>query len=309
MATKKLLLTGSSGFIGSHLRRHFSATKADWTVFGIDRRAPTEEFPGQYLDRCNLLDEKNLHEVVRYIEPDAIIHLAAQSRVEPSVRDPLDTYEQNVEASLNVMRVAAKVRVPHLVMCSSETVLGRARTYPTPEGNDFSPDSPYAASKAAVDMLAQQFDRVVPTCVVRSGMGWGQAQKPAEQVVARFIVNALTGEPIVIHGDGTQSRDLNNVLDFCDGVTRILERHARGVYNLSGGKEFSVNEIAKRVVDAVGQGEVQHDMSYSLRGDQREFRTWLDVSKAERDLGHVPTRHFDGPALNDVIEWYRQRRL
>jgi len=98
--------------VGTNLREALAADQR-WTVFGLDRRAPREEFSEQYLERCDLLDYANLESIMRYIRPDHVVHLAAQSRVEPSIRDPIETYRLNVEATLNVMRACTAAKAGH----------------------------------------------------------------------------------------------------------------------------------------------------------------------------------------------------
>lgn len=290
--------------------REFLASRDGYDVLSLDRVAPRERFGGSEVhERCDLLFKPKVEGLLRWYRPDAVLHFAAQARVDPSIVDPLGTYELNVEATLNVMRACKQIGVPHLVVASSEAIYGKARRYPSAENDDFNPANPYAASKVAVDVICQQFDRVLPTCVVRSGMGWGPRSNPKEQVVAKFIVKALKDEPLKFPAGAVQhpTRDLNHVADFAAGIERVIQARARGVYNLSGGREYTVLELAERVVAAVGGGRIELNPSYQYRKNEEGFRTWLDISKARVDLGHEPQRHFEGDALADTIKWYRNQ--
>lgn len=308
----RVILTGSSGFIGHTLREQFSA-RTNWEVIGVDRVRPREIFEGdQEHVMCDLLDARQLESVFRWYQPDVVVHTAAQARVDPSLKDPMATYKLNVQASMNLMEACQAVGVKQLVAASSEAIYGKARAYPCPENNDFAPANPYAASKVAMDVLVQQFDRVLPTCVVRSGMGWGPRSNPREQVVAKFITKCLKDEALKFppRPIADPTRDLNHVEDFSRGIIRIIEERARGVFNLSGGVEYDVHRIAELVIAGCGQGRIEYDAGYAYREGELGFRTWLDVGKAERELGHKPENHLANPdgtpsaALKDTIDWY-----
>lgn len=303
----KVLLTGAAGFIGGHIRSRI-ADENDIEVVALDRVKPRSARPTEAWERCDILDYTALEQVFRWHRPDAVVHAAAQARVEPSVVDPVDTYRLNVEAAINIMRASQATGVGHAIYLSSEQIYGAARIYPTPEVADFNPMNPYAASKIAGDVLFQQLNAKLPTCVLRSGMGWGPAQDHKSQIVAKFITNALMDKPILFPAGEVKhpTRDLNNVQDFSDGLLLALRKRARGVYNLSGGREFSVLQIAERIVDTVGSGSIEFTDKFTYRPNEEGFRTCLSIEKAQRELGYQPRRYFDGPALGGVVDWYRE---
>lgn len=306
----RIVITGSNGFIGTTLREHFHED-SDHEIVGLDRAPPKEAFPEQTLDLCDLLHRDRLEELLRWYQPDHVLHMAAQARVGPSMDDPLATYDLNVRATLNVLDACQATRVPHLVVASSEAIYGDARQFPTAENSDFRPINPYAASKVAADVLTQQFNRTnVDTCVARSGMGWGPRSNPAEQVVAKFIIQSLQDDTLKFpRGDVVHpTRDLNYVKDFARGINAIVDQHATGVYNLSGGREYSVLEIAENIVSHTGLGEVAFTDEFEYREGEEGFRTWMDVSKAAEDLGHKPKYHLEpgSPALEEAVNWYKE---
>ncbi len=288
----------------------------DYQLAGVDIVPPKERFDGVEYHTCDLVAMGELYtkRILRDFAPDTIVHLAAQPRVDPSVKDPFATYDTNVLATLNLAKEIGSQNPPPLfVYASSEAVYGKARVYPTPENNDFNPASPYASSKIASDVMVQQLNgrNGMRTCVLRSGMGMGPRSNPKEQVVSKFILKALKAQPLMFPaGDVVHpTRDINPVQNFAQGVRLALEAKAQGVYNIASGRELSILEVAKKVLDEVGRRKVEDTSDllkfspdFTYRDNEEGMRTWLDISKARRDLGYDPKVTFEA-ALPSTIEW------
>lgn len=289
----RLLITGSSGFVGTTAREYFkearTPTGKPYTVWGLDMVPSRELFPGVTEIKANLLEVAELYHVFTKIRPEFVLHLAAQARVEPSLEDPIGTYRANVEVTINVLEQCLLHDVKRLVYASSEAIYGNADKYPTSENDHFRPISPYAASKIAGDVMVQQFKKI-PTVVVRSGMGFGP-RSPPQQVITKFMLRAMDDKDLKFPaGDVTHpTRDVNYIGNWMDGIHRVLEKeNPSSVYNLGGGREYTLPEIAQEVVKVVGKGRIVRDPDFKYRTGEEGLRTWLDSSKAGMELGYAP---------------------
>src|SRR3990167_5934636 len=173
---KRVLVTGTSGFIGTSAVERFHKK---YRLVGLDRVPPKERWPGVEYRVCDVLDREALARIIMEVDPDAIVHLAARARVSDGERDPVGTYRVNVEGTINVLEAAARCSaVEKVISISSEQVYGTVERFPTPEElGPGKPQNAYAASKAAADLLAQQFPSV-PVVVARSAMGCGPRSSP-----------------------------------------------------------------------------------------------------------------------------------
>jgi nucleoside-diphosphate-sugar epimerase len=150
----KFLVTGTSGFIGTSYCDRFS-NRHDHDIAGIDRLNPHERFGRVTYFSVDLRHSKAVSSLVKELEPEVIIHFAAQARVDPSLSSSVETYRDNVEGTINLIAAAEALgnRLDRFVYASSETVYGSSASYPTKEGAHLNPESPYAASKAASEFL------------------------------------------------------------------------------------------------------------------------------------------------------------
>ncbi len=321
----KVLLTGSAGFIGTTLAESFSAYS--WQVAGLDLAPPKESFPGQTDYICDLRNRDQYYggtpveDILRLETPDAVVHMAAQARVDPSLADPFGTYDTNVLATLNLAKAVSKMtgHKPLLIYASSESVYGQARIYPTPENNDFNPISPYASSKIACDVMLQQLcGRLgMRTCVLRSGMGMGPRSDPRFQVISKFIGKTLENKPLMFPaGENVRhpTRDINPVQNFAEGVRLVIEAKATGVYNIASGRELSILDAARKILDAVGKSRsmdlshlLRFEDGYSYSAGEEGMRTWLSIEKAKKELGYEPRLTFED-ALGPTVEWLRRNK-
>lgn len=303
----KVLVTGGSGFIGTSLLEELS-NDSTYELGSFDIVTPKERFPKVKYFFGDVRDVwASLPDTFREFSPDAIVHLCALARVDPSLTDPFSTYDVNVVGTLNILKFAASQRLPpHIILASSEAIYGQAECYPTRETDNFRPISPYASSKIAADVLCQQLNGRLgmKTCVLRSGMGMGPRSNPAEQVISRFISNALRGRALRFpSGSVTHpTRDINPVWNFVGAVKLVLESHASGVYNVGSGREISILEAAEKIVQAVGTGEILFDDDFHYRQGEEGMRVWLDITKARTELGYEPKVSFE-EALPPTIDW------
>lgn len=304
----RVLVTGSSGFIGSSFCERFQR-RNDFEIVGVDVVEPRERFGGVEYVVLDLGNREGVRRLVGRYEPDVIVHLAAQARVEPSLVDPAGTYRTNVASTVNLIEAA--IEQDHLdcfVYASSETVYGPANTYPTPEDAPLRPCSPYAASKAACELLVRNANGI-PHLIFRSAMGYGPRSNPREQVVAKFIVKALSDEPIRFPQGLPESqhptRDVNHVQNYLDAMESALAAGARGTFNVGSGRETSILRLARRIVELAGSGSLAFDSAYAYRPGEVGLRTWLDTRKAETAFGYRPSVSLD-EGLRATLAWYAE---
>ena len=303
----RVLVTGSSGFIGTNVCERFRRS-SQYELVGVDCREPKETFPGIEYVSGDLRDREAVRELVLDREPEVIVHLAAQARVEPSLVDPIGTYDRNVLATVNLLDAA--LALPRKLECffyaSSETVYGLSDRYPTPEDASLRPQSAYAASKAACELLVRNVNGL-PHLIFRSAMGYGPRSNPREQVVAKFIAKALSDEPIRFPRGLAKSqhptRDINHVQNYLDAMEKALAASARGTYNVGSGQETSILDLAKRIVELARSGSLAFDPTYAYRPGEVGLRTWLDTRKAEAAFGYRPRVSLD-EGLRATLAWY-----
>jgi dTDP-glucose 4,6-dehydratase len=304
----RFLVTGTSGFIGTSFCERFASLPGK-DIVGIDRRPPRETFNGVRYSSVELRNDDAVSRLVRHEEPEVIVHFAAQARVDPSLTSSVTTYRDNVEATINLIAAAESLgnRLERFIYASSETVYGNASSYPTKEASPLNPSSPYAASKAACELLVTRAlgDRAL---VLRSGMGYGPRSDPTAQVVGKFVTRALRNQPLLfprsVPRDRHPTRDVNFVTNFLDGLDLAIKAGASGTFNVASGQEVSILTLAECVVDLVGQGSVEFADEFSYRAGEPGQRTWLDISKAEETFAYRPKMLLP-EGLRTSIDWYR----
>ena len=281
----KILLTGSSGFVGTNLAEHLVT---EHEVFGVDLVAPIEPmYPTTYF-KGDLLDRKFLDELFKQHKFDIVLHFGAQARVEPSLTDPIGTFRNNVQATINIMEGCLKYKI-RLVYASSETIYGEADRYPEKEHYHFRPDNAYAASKAACDILVSNCHGL-KSVVVRSAMGYGP-RSPPNQVVTKFMLKAIDGKGLLFPDGPVRhpTRDMNYIGNFVEGVRLILEHpDVTGIFNIGSGEEIDMLSLAEKIISIVGNGEIVYDHNFKYRPGEEGKRTWLDITKAKITIGYEP---------------------
>ena len=277
----RVLVTGGAGFIGSHLTERLLADGFEVTVFdnlvtgsGANVPADATFVEGDVGDRA-VVDE-----VVAAERFDAVLHIAGQASIRLSFAEPEIDLRTNVVGTVNVLRACVESGVPRLVNASSMTAYGEPDVIPTPESAACVPVSYYGVTKYAAERYAHvtgaRSDVDLAVTSLRMFNVYGPRQStanPYQGVLAIFIGNVLRGEPITVHGDGTQTRDFVFVEDVVDAWLRVLgaPETAGAVLNVGSGRETSVNELADAVLAAFGESRDTWEMRHEdvQLGDQR----------------------------------------
>ncbi|MFB7828400.1 dTDP-glucose 4,6-dehydratase [Streptomyces hydrogenans] len=311
LAGARVLVTGGAGFIGSHFVKRIlrSADIARVTVLDaltyaghIENLGEAFLSPKLAFAHGNILDADLVDELVR--DHTAIVHFAAESHVDRSFFAAGAFVSTNVLGTQTLADAAMRHGIDKFVHVSTDEVYG-----PLPEGSaseeaPLRPTVPYAASKAASDMVALSYFHTynVPVCVTRSSNNYGPYQHP-EKIIPLFATRLLRGEQVTLHGQGQHVRNWLHVEDNCAGIELVLHGGIPGeVYNIAGGTDFTSKELTERLLGVVGAD--WDSVAYvpdRLSNDIRYSMTWDKLAA----LGFRPERDFD-EALAETVDWYRR---
>ena len=256
---ERAVVTGGAGFIGSHLTEEL--VKQGYQVTVIDDLSTGKpenikhlkndiEFIKGSITDLSLL-KKHLKSVVY------VFHMAAISSVPKSVANPMASHAVNNTGTLNVLQAAAQNRIRKFIFMSSASVYGDTVTLPVKEDMPPKPKSPYAVDKLSAEYYCQAFQTVfqLPGVCLRCFNVYGPRQDPNSEYAAaipKFIKLALEGKPLVIFGDGEQTRDFAYVNDVVNANILAAKSNASGVFNISSGVSITINELAGRIISLTG---------------------------------------------------------
>jgi nucleoside-diphosphate-sugar epimerase len=297
--SRKVLVTGGAGFIGSNLVRALLERGDEVRVLDNFATGDRANLAGLEDDvdvvEGELRSYERVHNAVRGVE--LVFHQGALPSVPRSVQDPLTTSAVTIEGTLNVLLAARDEGVRRVVFASSSSVYGNGGTLPRSEAQQPDPISPYAVAKLAAERYCVSFHRVygLETVALRYFNVFGPRQDPNSQyaaVVPRFIAAVDAGRPVTIHGDGTQSRDFTYVANVVEANVLAADADGAGghVLNVATGRQATVNELADAIGEALGR-PVEKERLATRTGDVRD--SWADVSAAASVLGYEPSVGLD----------------
>lgn len=308
---KRYLVTGGCGFIGSNFIRHFLNEHQDVSVVNLDKltyaglRSNTQEFEGnpQYqFIHGDICDIPLVMKLMREIE--AVIHFAAETHVDRSIESGHDFITTNVLGTNVLLEAAHREGVRRFLHFSTDEVYGSCRDGSFREDSPLNPTSPYAASKAAGDLVALAYVKThqVPVLIIRATNNFGPYQFP-EKVIPLFMTNLIEGKKVPLYAKGENMRDWLFVEDCAEAVDFLLTHGKPGeIYNLAGGSEMSNLELTRRILREFGKSE--KDIQYAADRAAHDFRYSLDMGKLSR-LGFKISARFN-ERLKETADWYRQ---
>jgi UDP-glucose 4-epimerase len=297
----QLLITGGAGFIGSHLVEHFQNTASirilDDLSSGSRVNLPVHSC--EFI-QASILDRPTLRAAMQGV--DYVFHLAAMISVPESMEHPVRCAETNTIGTLILLEEAARARVKKLILSSSAAIYGNSPAIPKREDMPPDPASPYAISKLDGEYYCRLFTatRDLPTVALRYFNVFGPRQSPASAYAAAvpiFIHRALRGEPILIHGDGAQTRDFISVRDIARANAFFAtESPLTGVFNVARGGALSIRALAERILSLTNSSSVLTH-GPERPGDVRHSTASLEKLTA---AGFLPSVDFD-QALRETI--------
>jgi len=317
---KNVLVTGGAGFIGSHLVGKLLA-EGDWQITIVD---DLNDFYSPEIKRANLAlltgspdvefveaDIRNfaaLEPVFERTKFDTIVHLAARAGVRPSLLEPQLYIETNINGTTNLLELARQHGVRQFVFGSSSSVYGENKKVPFAEDDPiFRPISPYAATKAAGELICHTYSHLfdIRTVCLRFFTVYGARQRP-DLAIHKFARLIDEGKPIPVFGDGTTRRDYTYIDDIIQGVRAAMAFDAsmHEVFNLGESETTELSRLIELLEDALGKKAVI-DRQPSQPGDVPI--TFADISKARRMLDYNPTTKIEN-GIPKFVEWFRSKR-
>jgi len=303
---KKVLVTGGSGFIGSHLVDKLLA--AGHAVVIFDKENPRYHSDVPHV-KGNVLDLEVLIEATKGI--DHIYHLAAEANVDVILKDPVCSTQVNTIGTINVLEAARRNKCRRVIFASTDWVYGGTRDLEVTENTFLYPPAPdhiYMSGKIASEMYLFNYHRLynVDFTVMRFGIPFGPRARP-QTVTHIFLKKAFNDEPITINGSGEQFRQFIYVEDLAEGCVACLKEEARNqIFNLNGPEKVSVKRIAETIKKLLKDRDVQIVFNPAREGD---FKGRLvDSSKASKLLGWQPKHSYE-EAVKKYIPWFKQNEL
>ena len=320
-----MLVTGGAGFIGSSFIRNMLAWHPALRVVNLDALTYAGNLenltsvaanPRYRFVHGDITDVDAVRGAFRDAEMgfgasiEAVVHFAAESHVDRSLMDPALFLRTNVLGTEVLLRVAREAQVRRFIHVSTDEVYGTLGPHEAPftETTSLAPNSPYAASKAASDLIARVYFETYgfPVCITRCSNNYGPYQFP-EKLIPLMIAHALDDKALPVYGDGRNVRDWIYVDDHAAGLAAVLEHGQPGeVYNLGGHAEVENLYVVQTILKALEKPESLITFVADRPGHDRRYA--MNTEKAERVLGWKPQVRFD-EGIRDTVQWYLRNRV
>ncbi|WP_032829570.1 dTDP-glucose 4,6-dehydratase [Pseudomonas sp. GM74] len=327
----KILVTGGAGFIGSAVIRHIISNTAD-SVVNVDKLtyagnleslAEASQSPRYVFEHVDICDRDQIDRVLLESQPDAIMHLAAESHVDRSISAPSDFIQTNIIGTYTLLEATrqywmalddtrkASFRFHHI---STDEVYGDLEGPEDlfTETTAYQPSSPYSASKASSDHLVSAWSRTygLPTLITNCSNNYGPCHFP-EKLIPLIILNALEGKPLPVYGKGNQVRDWLYVEDHARALYKVVTEGVIGeTYNIGGHNEKQNIEVVHSLcalLDELRPNSAHRPhanlITYVQDRPGHDQRYAIDASKIQRELGWVPQETFE-TGIRKTVEWY-----
>ncbi len=333
---KNILITGGAGFIGSHVVRLFVNNYPDYNIINLDKLTyagnlanlkDIENMPNYKFIKSDICDFDTMLNVFKENNIDGVIHLAAESHVDRSIKDPFTFAQTNVLGTLSLLQAAKECWKDSFdnklfYHISTDEVYGALElTKPdgnAPFGDDFfteatsyNPHSPYSASKASSDHFVRAFHDTygLPIVITNCSNNYGPYQFP-EKLIPLFINNIRHNKPLPVYGKGENVRDWLYVVDHARAIDTIFHNGKIGdTYNIGGFNEWKNIDIIKVIIKTVDrllgrkEGESEKLITYVTDRAGHDLRYAIDSSKLKNELGWEPSLQFE-EGIEKTVRWY-----
>lgn len=328
----KILVTGGAGFIGSAVARHIINDTADSVVNvdaltyagNLESLESIENSDRYTFEQVNICDKAEVEQVFKTHQPDAVMHLAAESHVDRSIDGPGEFITTNIVGTYILLEVArqyyvdmdearkAQFRFHHISTDEVYGDLGAEGLFT--ETTSYEPSSPYSSSKAASDHLVRAWQRTyqLPTLVTNCSNNYGPFHFP-EKLIPLIILNALDGQPLPVYGDGSQIRDWLFVEDHARALYKVVTEGVIGeTYNIGGHNERKNIDVVKTICGILDElvpskpNDLAHYedlITFVADRPGHDVRYAIDASKIQRELGWTPEETFE-TGIRKTVEWY-----
>ena len=316
---KTVLVTGGCGFIGSNFVRLLSV-ETDWRIVNLDKLtyagnlanvADTASDRIRFV-RGDICDRMLVEGILKEEKPWAVVNFAAESHVDRSIIDAAPFLQTNIGGVQTLLEAIRNFPVERFLHISTDEVYGDMEgKEPARESSGLAPSSPYAATKAAADLLCFSYRRThgLPVIITRSSNNYGPYQFP-EKLIPLLIRNALGEMELPVYGDGKQIRDWLYVEDNCRAIHAILENGNVGsIYNIGTGEERTNLDVVESICDAIAKRrkrdvrEVKRHIRLVTDRPGHDRRYAIDTSKARADIGWKPRTEF-AAGIKQTVDWY-----
>lgn len=310
--TKKILVTGSAGFIGSSFVKlmlnsgNYEVVSFDALTYAgnLENLDSLKNDPNHLFVKGNIENNSDLETVFNEHNFDGVINFAAESHVDRSIMDSSPFVSTNVFGTVNLLDFSKKHNVERYLQVSTDEVYGSlGATGKFTEKTNLKPNSPYSASKTAADNFVRSYYKTFdfPALITRCSNNYGPYQFP-EKLIPLMIMNALSDKELPVYGDGMNVRDWIYVDDHCQAILEVFEKGRVGqVYNIGAENEMPNIEIVKKILNYVDKPESLIKYVKDRPGHDKRYA--MDNTKISSELGWVPKYDFD-KGLKLTIDWY-----